>query len=74
MGKMQALIVIAFLGWPLFKVSFYLATRYQVDAPLDSFDLLVLLAWIALSFCIWVVYSRFVRPTAHGTRKPPGEA
>jgi len=62
MGKGQAIIVIAILAWPLFKVLFYFGTRWQVDAPLQAFDFAAFLIGAFLSFCIWLIYSRFLRP------------
>jgi hypothetical protein len=71
--KASSLIVIALLSWPLFKLSYYFATRFEVHEPLGRFDLIAFLAWLFFASMIWLVYSRQLR-TKRGPRQGGDEA
>ena len=59
--------LLVILGWPLLKVLYYFATRFEVDAPLQAIDLIFLVMGVFLAFCMWAIIRAPKKPKRTGS-------
>jgi hypothetical protein len=45
--------LLVILGWPLLKILYYFATRFEVDAPLQELDFIFFGLGVFLALCMW---------------------
>jgi hypothetical protein len=55
------------LGWPLLKVLYYFATRFEVSAPLGELDLIIFVLGLLLSFSMLAVIKAAKKPKVPGS-------